>query len=253
LVTVNGAPITGETFGLYISERMRTMPAGSKPTPQMQGMVINELINLLLLAQVAHDTQLDSRPDVATALELQRNEMLSRLVLQEQAQKFTPGEEDLKKAYEKKYATPEQEYKAAHILVKTEEEATQILARLNQGDDFALLAKEHSMDANAKQGGDLGWFKASQMVKPFGDALAAMEIGTTSDAPVQTKFGWHLIKLEDKRATTPPTFTAVRQTLLMEAKRQALSAYVNQLRTQAVIKPNEALAKQVEPATPAAN
>ena len=245
LVTVNGQPITGQMFGIYLTERLQKMP-GVKPSPQIQNQLINELINIMLLAQVARNDHLDSRPDVAVALELQHTEFLSRLALQEQAGKVTLSEDDLKKAYDTKYGAPTEEYKAAHILVKSEEEAKSILAELDQGGDFALLAKEHSIDSSAKKGGDLGWFRASQMVKPFSAAVAALEIGTMTQAPVKTQFGWHLIKLEDKRTTPPPAFASVRQNLLMGAQRKALSEYVAQLRTQAKIEINEALTKNVK-------
>lgn len=247
LVTVNGQPITGGMFGIYLAERMQKMP-GVKSSPQIQNQIVNELINIVLLAQVARSSHLESRPDVAVALDLQRSELLSRLVLQEQAGKSQPSEEDLKKVYDEEYATPRQEFKAAHILVKSEEEARKVMAELNQGTDFALLAKEHSIDSNAKEGGELGWFEASQMVKPFSDAVAALEIGTVSSAPVKTQFGWHVIKLEDKRSATPPAFAAIRSSLLVAAQRKALSEYVNQVRSQAKIETNQAIAKKVEPA-----
>jgi peptidyl-prolyl cis-trans isomerase C len=247
LVTINGQPITGEMFSIYMAGRLQKMP-GVKPTPQLQNQILNELINIQLLAQVARSQHLESRPEVTMVLDMQRDELLSRLALQEQASKSPPSEEDLKKLYDEKYATPRQEYKAAHILVKSEEEAKKVIAELNQGADFATLAKEHSIDSNAKKGGDLGWFEASQMVKPFSDAAATMEIGTISKEPVKTQFGWHVIKLEDKRAAAQPPFAAIRKSLHLEAQRKALSEYVNEVRSQAKIEANQTIAKKVEPA-----
>jgi len=247
LVTVNGQAITGEMFGIYLAERMQKMP-GAKPSPQLQNQIVNELINIVLLAQVARTSHLESRPEVAMALDMQRDELLSRLILQEQVEKSQPSEQDLKKLYDAEYATPGQEYKAAHILVKSEDEAKKVIEELNQGGDFALLAKGHSIDSNGKTGGDLGWFGASQMVKPFSDAVAALEVGTISSVPVKTQFGWHVIKLEDKRSTTPPTFTAIRPSLLVAAQRKTLSEYVNQVRSQAKIETNQAIAKKSDPA-----
>lgn len=233
-VTVNGEPITGAMLSVYFAERMQTMP-NKEVSPQIQNMFLNDLINIFLLSQVAHETQFASRPEVVLALELQRKELLSRMVLQGRANSFTPTEEMLKKAYDESYATPSPEYKASHILVKTEDEAKAIITQLDQGVDFALLAKEHSLDSNAKKGGDLGWFGAMQMVKPFADAVAKLEIGTISTQPVQTKFGWHIIKLEDKRTETPPTFEAVKSRLVAEVQRSALGDYLDKLRSQAKV------------------
>ena len=99
-------------------------------------------------------------------------------------------------------------------------------------------------DSNSKKGGDLGWFEPSQMVKPFSDAVAAMEIGTFTHTPVHTQFGWHVIKLEDKRTTTPPTFESVKSRLMVEAQRKVLTQYVDQLLKQAKIETQKAPAPQ---------
>lgn len=247
LVTVNGQSITGEMFGIYLNDRMQKT-RGSKNTAQFQNQAVNELINIMLLAQSATNAGLDKRRDVATALKLQRDQLLSRLALQEYAVNNEPTDEALKKSYEERYAKQEgEEYRARHILVKSEEEAKKLIEELNGGADFAELAKEHSTGPTGKNGGDLGWFDAGQMVKPFSDATKELEPGKISPTPVQTQFGWHVIKLEEKRAKQPPTFESVRQNLRAEAQRKSLAEYMNRLREEAQIDINEELAKKPAP------
>jgi len=246
LVTVNGQAVTGEMFGIYLNERMQKSP-GAKNSPQLQNQAINELINTMLLAQAATEAGLDKRPNVATALNMQRDQLLSRVALQEYASSHQPAEEELKKSYEEGLASQEgEEYKARHILVKTEEEAKQLIELINDGADFAELAKEHSTGPTGVKGGDLGWFGAGQMVKPFSDAVKGAEPGVVTPTPVQTQFGWHVIELQEKRAKQPPSFESVRQKLLTEAQRKSLGEYMNQLREKAKIEINEELSKKPE-------
>lgn len=234
LVKVNGQPITGGMFGAYLTGRMQKNPR-IKSSPQLQRIVLNDLVNLVLLAQIAQNNNLEDRPQVATALDLQRKELLSQIALQEHLKQNIPSEDSLKQEYAELYAAPTHQYKAAHILVKTEAEAKTIITKLGQGIEFAALAKKESIDSNADQGGSLGWFDPSQMVKKFADAVVAMEIGATSTTPIKTQFGWHIIKLEDKRTQPPPTYEAVRPTILEQAQRRTLTNYLNQLRSQAQI------------------
>jgi peptidyl-prolyl cis-trans isomerase C len=248
LVTVNGQAVTGEMFGIYLNERMQKSP-GAKNTPQMQNQAINELINIMLLAQAASEAGLDKRPNVVTALNLQRDQFLSRVALQEHVATHQPSEEELKKSYDESVGNQEgEEYKARHILVKTEEEAKKLIEEINGGADFAELAKEHSTGPTGVKGGDLGWFDGGQMVKPFADAVKTAEIGMVTPTPVETQFGWHVIELQEKRAKQPPSFESVRQKLLGEAQRKSLGEYMNQLREKAKIEINEELSKKPEAA-----
>ena len=128
-----------------------------------------------------------------------------------------------KKIFDEKIGSvkPEQEIHARHILVPTEEEAKKVAERIKNGEDFATLAKEVSKDTNA-EGGDLGFFTRGQMLKPFEDAAFALDVGQVS-APVQTQFGWHIIKVEEKRDQKLPTFDQVKEAIkaqLVQAKAQ---------------------------------
>jgi peptidyl-prolyl cis-trans isomerase C len=148
--------------------------------------------------------------------------------------------------YNERYvnAPPQQEIHAGHILVETEEKATELKAQLDGGADFAALAAEHGTDGTASKGGDLGWFVQADMVPEFADAAFAMEPGTIS-SPVQTPFGWHLIKLEERRDRPTPALVEVQEALLGEVIQQAQLAILEELRSQAtIVKPEQPLPPQ---------
>ncbi len=128
---------------------------------------------------------------------------------------------------------PEQEIHARHILVPTEEEAKKVAERLKNGEDFATVAKEVSKDTNA-EGGDLGFFTRGQMLKPFEDAAFALDVGQIS-APVQTQFGWHIIKVEEKRDQKLPTFDQVKEAIKAQLVQQKAQEVVTGLRDAAKI------------------
>ena len=155
----------------------------------------------------------------------------------DKAASFKIGDDELKAAYEKQIAGGDKfEYKARHILMKTKEEAEGIIKDLEKGTDFADLAKKSSDGPSAAQGGDLGWFKPGQMVKPFADAVAKMEKNTYTKEPVQTEFGWHVIKLEDKRDVKPPELEVLKPQLKAQLERDKMMAYMQELRGKADVK-----------------
>ena len=144
-------------------------------------------------------------------------------------------EDAAKKIYDEKIATmkPQQEIHARHILVATEDEAKKVAERLKNGEDFATVAKEVSKDTGA-EGGDLGFFTRGQMLKPFEDAAFALDVGQIS-APVQTQFGWHIIKVEEKRDQPLPTFDQVKGTIMGQLVQQKAQEVVGGLRDKAKI------------------
>ena len=125
-------------------------------------------------------------------------------------------------------ATPGKEFNAAHILVETEEEAKALKAELDGGADFATLAKEKSVGPSGPNGGDLGWFGVGMMVKPFEDAVVGLEPGQVSD-PVQTQFGWHVIKLNETRDAAAPSLDEKREELEGELRSAAVESHVREL------------------------
>ncbi len=244
LLTVNGEPVSKAMYALYFQDRMRNVP-DAKNSPEMQMNVLNELANVIIAAQDAEKKNIDQRPEVAATLALLRAKLLTQTVIQEYAANHKPTEEEIKTYYEAEYASQSgQEYKARHILVKDEAEAKTLIKDLDGGADFAELAKAKSTGPTGKNGGDLGWFDSNQMVKPFADAVAALEKGAYSKEPVQTQFGWHVILLEDTRETEAPTLDAVRGEIITKLQQQALAAYMQGLRTDSSIVFNQKLAEQ---------
>jgi peptidyl-prolyl cis-trans isomerase C len=160
--------------------------------------VLENMIDAELMIIGAIEAKLDKEDDFQAKIkEVERNALLEALYMKEIVEKSTPSEKEMKKYYEKLGW----EVKASHILVKTEEEAQEIIKQLSEGGDFAELAKEKSTDrGNKDKGGDLGYFTWGKMVTPFQDTAFAMKVGSISK-PVQTRFGWHIIKMEDRRET----------------------------------------------------
>ncbi|MGV1015081.1 MAG: peptidylprolyl isomerase [Methyloceanibacter sp.] len=144
-------------------------------------------------------------------------------------------EADAKKIFDERIANmkPEQEIRARHVLVTTEAEAKEIAERLNKGEDFATIAEEKSVDKNT-EGGDLGFFTRGQMLKPFEDAAFALDIGKLSE-PVQTQFGWHIIRVEEKRDQKLPAFDEVKEAIMAQLVQQKAQEVVTNLRNTAEI------------------
>jgi len=252
LLTVNGQPVSKAMYALYFQDRMRSVP-DAKDSPQMQMNVLNELANVLIAAQDAEKKGIDKRQEIEATLALLRAKLLTQTVIQEYAEEHQPSDEQIKTYYEAEYANQSNtEYKARHILVKTEDEAKALITELDGGADFAELAKAKSTGPTGKNGGDLGWFDANQMVKPFADAVSAMEKGAYSKEPVQTQFGWHVILLEDTRQSEAPSLDSVHAEIVTKLQQQALAGYMQDLRSQSKIVFNEKMASKKAPAEQAA-
>jgi len=156
-------------------------------------------------------------------------------------------EDEIEAAYSEKYssAEPEVEYRAAHILVETEDEAKKLIEELDNGADFAELAKEHSTGPSGPNGGDLGWFGKGMMVPEFETAVAEMEPGAHSATPVKTQFGWHVIMLNETREKSAPKLEEVRDEIVNELQRVAVEAHIDELTQKAEI--DRSGAKGVDP------
>ncbi len=229
MARVNGTPITRAEVQSFIAQQ-------KQPVPEQQA--LDELINVELLYQQAKKEGVDKDPKVQ--LEVKRT--TEGVIASNYLKKFLDGlkvdEDALKARYEKeikKLASDKKEYKARHILLKKKEEAEDIIRQLDQGADFAELAKKKSTGPSGKNGGDLGWFEPGQMVKPFSDAAIQLKPGQYSKEPVKTQFGWHVILLEDERPVQPPSFESVRQQLATQMAAEALRKHMDELRNQAKI------------------
>jgi peptidyl-prolyl cis-trans isomerase C len=246
IATINGQEFSLGLFRLFYAERLRQQNAEN--TPVFQNQAFNEFVNIVVTAQNATEKGIDKDENVQNALELQRLQLLSRLALQDATRTLAPSDEALQKAYEERYGNEKrEEYKARHILVKTEDEAKKLIEELRGGSDFTELAKTHSLGPTGQNGGDLGWFDAKQMVKPFTEAVKQMEPGSYSDTPVQTQFGWHVILLEETREADPPPLENVKAELSAGLQRETLAGYVSELRERAKLDLNSDLIKTSTP------
>lgn len=244
IATINGKDYSLELFRIFFAQRMRE--ANSQNTPAFQEQAFNEFISLIVAAQEADRRNLADNAEVQTALELQRLMIMSNAAVQSIAGDEPPTEDQLKQAYEKfKEQARRTEYKARHILVDDKAKAEALIKTLDdsKGEGFDKLARENSLGPTAEKGGDLGWFDARQMVKPFADAVAALKPGTYTEQPVKTQFGWHVILLEETRTAEPQSFEEAKPALAAAVKRQEVADALTKLRADAKIELNEDVVK----------
>jgi len=198
------------------------------------------LSDMILVAQAAESKKMQDRDDFKRRLAYSREKLLMEMLLQQEG-KASISDGALHQLYEeaKKQMAGEKEVHARHILVETEDQAKAVLAELKQGGDFAAIAKEKSKDPGAQNGGDLGYFTKDQMVPEFAQAAFKLEAGQLSD-PVKTQFGWHIIRVDEKRDRPVPEFDKVRDQLENFLSRRSQADLINKLRAQANIEKIEA-------------
>ena len=222
---VNGEEIT---LGDIVALRSE-LPAQYQAMPDLSlyNGLIQQYASQILLRQAAEKSGLADRPEAQRGLRIQRTSYLAELYIrQRMTEQLSKDVVELE--YKKRYLdTPaETEYNAAHILVETEEEAAKLAEEARAGADFAALAKAHSTGPSGEKGGDLGWFGAGQMVAPFQQATFALEPGEVSD-PVQTQFGWHVIKLNETRQKEAPPLEEVRNELANQLRQEAVGNFID--------------------------
>lgn len=237
VATVNGTEIT---LGHVIALREQLPPQyQSLPDDVLYKGLLDQLIQQTALEQAVGEPSLRDR----LALENDRRGYLSGVALQSVVQAAVT-EEALQAAYDARFkdAAPQMEYNAAHILVESEEKANELKAQIDDGADFAELAKANSTDAGSgANGGDLGWFGKGMMVQPFEEAVIAAETGQVA-GPVQSQFGWHLILVKETRVAEAPTLDEMREELAAEVERAAIEARVTEVTEAAeVTRPGEGL------------
>lgn len=236
VATVNGAPITlGQMIVMKEAAAQEPQMAGL-PDDQLFGMILDQLIQQSAVAAAGTET-----PAVRARLELQRRSALASAALEKIAS-AEPTEDEIKSAYDTMFASagPVTEYSAAHILVDSEEKAKAIKAELDGGADFGTVAEANSTGPSGPNKGDLGWFSADQMVKPFADAVAGMEKGQVSD-PVQTEFGWHVIRLNDTRVRNAPPLDEVRDQVTQTVLRNRVQSEIQRLTGEAKVEKVEGI------------
>jgi peptidyl-prolyl cis-trans isomerase C len=243
----NGVDIRQSDLALAEQDIGTAMP--QMGPDQKRDYLITYLADVIILAQAADQHQLANRGDVKQRIEFERHKALMEALLQD-AGKAAMTADAMHKVYDEaiKQTPNEQEVHARHILVATEAEAKDIEAQLKNGVDFATLAKEKSKDPGAAEGGDLGYFTKDQMVPEFAEAAFKLDKGQVSD-PVKTQFGWHIIKVEDKRIRPTPTYDQVKGQLENYVARRAQAELVDNLRKSAKIERLDQPANQPNPST----
>ena len=230
VATVNGTDIT---IGNMIIARA-TLPEQYQQLPPevlFKG-ILDQLVQQTAISQAYKD---DLPKRVTLALENERRQLIAGEVIEKSmAKEITP--EELQAAYDETYANaePTQEYNASHILVETEEDALAVKAEIEGGADFAEVAKEKSTGPSGPSGGSLGWFGPGMMVPAFETAVAELEVGDIS-APVKTQFGWHIIKLEDKRSKEAPALEEVKAELETQVRQIKAQAMIEELTAAATV------------------
>jgi len=233
IAEVNGEKIYASGIQTIVNDLQRS---GTKITPQMRDTLIQRLIEQKLFAQNALKKGYDKKADVQHQMQVMKEMVLKDSYLSDLISKEVT-KDTINQAFKKKMADykPKHEYRAAHILLKTQEKAAEIYKELTEKKtEFSLLAKAHSTDSNAISGGDLGYFSLDMMVKPFSDTVIALKKNDFSK-PVQTTFGWHIIKLIDKRALPKPTLEQLAPQIEAQLSRQAIVKHLDILKKDAAI------------------
>ena len=207
-----------------------------EPSGEQQIKLLNELVNTFILSNSAEGQALAQQPDLAAAIDVSRARLITQALIENTLENSPVTDDEIKVIYDEQYAgKTKQEFKARHILVKTEDEAKALIKQLDSGADFAQLAKEHSTGPSSSAGGDLGWFEKDMMVKPFADAVASMSNGTHSGLPVNTQFGWHIILREDAKDLGAVELAQVKDDIISSLRTQKLKALINKLRENAKV------------------
>ncbi len=228
---VNGVAIPQGRADAMLRE---AVAQGRPDDPELRNLVKQRLIESEVLAQEAAKLGLNKNAEVSSQLDLARQTVLIRAYVNDVARRNPPTEDAMRKAYEQNKDQPgASEYKARHILVGTEAEARTLITQINGGADFAKLAAEKSRDEGSKaQGGELNWSPANSYVRPFAEAMVKLQKGTLTATPVQSQFGWHIIRLDDKR---PLSYEALKPQLQQLVQQETVQKTIADLRAKAKV------------------
>ena len=220
VATVNGTPITHDMYDFYVRNTAGKSP--SELPPEQRSQLLDNLIRGQVIADEAVKDGLDKTGDPAAMLSLSRLQILQQAEARHYLDDRKPTDAELHAEYDAQVAnSAKTQYHAQHILVSSQEAAQKLIDQLKKGGNFDELAKKNSIDSSKDQGGDLGWFSPSNMVPPFALAVEGLKKGEITQAPVQSQYGWHVIKLLDTRDTPIPPFDQVKDkvTQLVENKK----------------------------------
>ncbi|MDR2508006.1 MAG: peptidyl-prolyl cis-trans isomerase [Candidatus Accumulibacter sp.] len=232
-VTVNGVAVPVSLANVLIAEQKAQ---GATETPEFTKAVREEIIRNELLLQEAKKTKIDKNPAIAAQVETARRAVLISAYIQELIKKNPITDAQLKTRYnEIKSQFGDTEYKLRHILVESESEATAIIAELKKGGKFEEQAKKSIDQGSKNTNGDLGWNSPNTFLKPFGEALVKLKKGEYTETPVKTRYGYHVIQLDDTRPMVLPPFEEVKPRLLQQLQAQKINKRIEELREKAKI------------------
>ena len=233
LATVNGVPIPQAAAETFVAEQVTQ---GTPDSPELRKAVREELIRREVVSQAAKAEKLDKSPEILAQIELSKQAILIRAYVQNYLKKNPTPESVVRAEYDKmKTSSSDKEFKARHILVETEDEAKAIILKLSTGEKFEQLATQSKDPGSKDSGGELGWSQAKDFVKPFGDALMALEKGKYTATPVKSEFGWHVIQLDDARTAEPPPFEHLKGQLAQHLQQQKIEALISGLQGKAKV------------------
>ena len=233
VAVVNNKPIPKAREDAWVKELTKQ---GQKDTPELRKMVKERLIQNEVLLQEATKRGIPEQADVKFMLDIQRQNTLIQALLRDEMTKHPVTDAEVQAEYDKqKSMVGSKEFRARHILVENEAEATAIVDQLKKGAKFEELAKKSKDTGSAANGGDLDWAAPDAYVKPFSDALQKLKKGEMTETPVQTQFGWHVIRLDDVRDTQFPPLEQVAPQIRESMQQQKAQAFVQNLSKNAKI------------------
>jgi peptidyl-prolyl cis-trans isomerase C len=251
VAVVNGQPV--RLSELEVAQQSLPQQYRNMPLQAVFPALLDRIIDSKLVVQEGKKSKVNEDPAFKKRMAFVEDQVLQDFWIQREIARQVTADK-LQKRYEErlKQMPAEEEVHARHILVSTEDEAKALIAELKKGAAFDKLAKDKSTDkASGAEGGDLGWFKKSDMVKEFADAAFNLKKGELTETPVKTQFGYHIIKVEDRRKAPPPAFEEMADQLREEMAREVITAQLDQLRSGAKIEKFAMDGSKPEPAPPA--
>lgn len=236
LATVNGEAITEKDYDDYLRSRHLQQPAIPDKAKERE-VVLEEMINRTLLVQTAAEQKVDHDLDVYFQIKRQRENVLARAVLRKYLKDNAISDDEVRTRYqEMSDKAHKNEYRARHILLRTEEEAREVLSELLKGGNFQTIARQKSIDLRSgKEGGDLGWFSQDVIVPEFFNAVTTLKKGEVTKEPVKTDFGWHIIKLENSRPHKMRDFESMKGDIRQLIQQERVDALVKSIKDKAKI------------------
>ena len=234
IAVVNGTPIPKARADALIDQLVHQ---GQQNTPQLQMAVREELVNREILMQEALRRGLPNRPDIKAQIAVAQQTVVLRALIEDFVKNNTPTDTEVTARYNALLKDAGgKEYHLHHILVDNEQQAKDLIAKIKAGASFEDLAKQYSKDpGSGKNGGDLDWSDPKAYVPEFADAATHLQKGQMTETPVHTQFGWHIIRVDDVRAVTPPPLEQVRAQIVQQIQQEKLQAFEEGLRKNAKI------------------